>query len=150
MDLRSLSWRIKTSVLLSTREKAQKNRGQGWTCKSIRGQGTDQMGRWFGKWPEQSSHAFNFQRQKMQGGGERAFSTGGNSRGRNPFRRWAGPSTSSAKPSPCKALRDLQLRPVQSLPSPSCAHPGARVGLNKPRNWIISKARALANQNGRS
>lgn len=59
MDLRSLSWRIKT-FMLAAHEKAQKNRGQGWTCKSIRGQGTDQMGRSSGKGPEDSSDAFSF------------------------------------------------------------------------------------------
>lgn len=59
MDLRSLSWRIKTSVQ-AAHEKAQKNRGRGWTCKSIRGQGTDQMGRSSGKGPEESRDAFGF------------------------------------------------------------------------------------------
>lgn len=57
--------------MLAAHEKAQKNRGQGWTCKSIRGQGTDQMGRSSGKGPEDSSDAFSFEAEGLS-----VFSTG--------------------------------------------------------------------------
>lgn len=53
--------------------KAQENRGQAWTCKSIRGQGTDQMGGSLGKRPKEPSNALNFQEQKIQVEGNMPF-----------------------------------------------------------------------------